>query len=202
MSIECSKILSSDSSHFRNVAILQCYYVTTRFLIKKLDFGFLKPKKHENWNVIEIEKSIFSWKRKNGIFMFVRFVVKRNFDIFRTFVSFEYHVIGHMIMLMTSQQSDQTVLDRVKWCSKCSKMGSECSKQSHLSYSNLFLWYFKKNDILKNVIPFCLKMGSGNLKLESPTENWLMRSLKVWEKVRVGTFNVELVMRLVGKLYR
>ena len=147
--IECSKILSSDSSHFRNVAILQCYYVTTRFLIKKFDFGFLKPKKHENWNVIEIEKSIFSWKRKNGIFMFVRFVVKRNFDIFRTFVSFEYHVIRHMIMLMTSQQSDQTVLDRVKWCSKCSKMGSECSKQSHLSYSNLFLWY--------SIIPHSLK---------------------------------------------
>ena len=46
--------------------------------------------------------------------MFVRFVVKRNFDIFRTFVSFEYHVSSHMTMLMTSQQSDQTVLDRVK----------------------------------------------------------------------------------------
>ena len=26
--------------------------------------------------------------------------------------------------------------------------------QSHLSYSNLFLWYFKKNDILKNFIPY------------------------------------------------
>jgi len=66
--------------------------------------------------------------------MFVRFVVKRNFDIFRTFVSFEYHVIRHMTMLMTSQQSDQTVLDRVKWCSKCSKMGSECSKQDTETY--------------------------------------------------------------------
>ena len=70
----------------------------------------------------------------------------------------------------------------------------------------LIVTYFydilRKNDILKNAIPFWLKMGSGNLKLKSPTENWLMRSLKVWEKVRVGTFNVELVMRLVGKLYR
>ena len=85
-SIECSKILSSDSRHFRNVAMLQCYIDFWSISIKKSQFWIFETTKSLVFQ--ELENCYFHKNEKNEIFMFIRFIVKRIFDIFRTFVSF------------------------------------------------------------------------------------------------------------------